>query len=233
MAIISAISTRCSLSRLAVALAGLFAVALIAVVATEPRTASAQPPATIEETELILTGSGNVGVRSWNSFHWGGGTVRELLDRLIQNGCTIDVDTPRGRLWEWTGSEWGKTYALLNDRASARGVSSRDIGVPPGTDILGMLDTVPSGTYTVRCVAGCGILRSGEDDVSRLEDCPSQFDRAGLTQAGQVRRDWGEEVDKNSFHEISSRRRAPTQGRRTVCAGHSITRKWKSGGCIS
>ena len=196
MAIISAISTRCSLPRLATALVGLFAVALIAVVATEPRTASAQPPATIEETELILTGSGNVGVGSWNSFHWGGGTVRQLLDRLIQSGCAVDADASDGLLWEWTGSGWGKRYALLNDRASARGVSSRDINMPPGTLISGMLDTVPRGTYFVRCVAGCGILRSGEDDVSLLENCPSQFDRAGLTQAGQVRRDWGEEVDK-------------------------------------
>lgn len=189
MAIISAISTRCSLPRLATALVGLFAVALIAVVATEPRTASAQPPATIEETELILTGSGNVGVGSWNSFHWGGGTVRELFDRLIQNGCSVDP-MRRTVLWEWAGSDW-RRYALLNDRETARGVSSRDINVLPGTVISGMLDTVPSGTYYAKCVAGCGILRSGKDDVSRLEDCPSQFDRAEQTRAWQVRRSWG------------------------------------------
>ena len=192
MAIISAISTRCSLSRLAVALAGLFAVTLIAVVATEPRTASAQPPAAIEETELILRWRENAEVGSWNSFHWGGGTVRQLLDRLIQNGCAVDADVSSGRLFKRTGRGW-ESYVLLNDRASARGVSSRDINMPPGTDILGMLDTVPSGTYTVWCVAGCGILRSGEDDVSRLEDCLSQFDRRGLTQASQVRSDWGRE----------------------------------------
>ena len=197
MSIVSAISTRCSLPRLFVALAGLFAVALIAVVATEPRTASAQPPPTIEETELILRWRENAEVGSWNSFHWGGGRVRQLLDRLIQNGCTIDVDTPRGRLWEWTGSEWGKTYALLNDRASARGVSSRDIGVPPGTDISGMRDTVSSGTYFVWCVAGCGILRSGDADVSRLEDCPSEFDRQGLTQARDVDLYWAKDDDGN------------------------------------
>lgn len=177
---------RCSLQRLAVALASLFAVALIAVVATEPRTASAQPPATIEETELVLRWRESVGVGSWNSFHWGGGTVRELLDRLIQHGCAVDADASDGLLWEWTGSGWGKRYALLNDRASARGVSSRDINMPPGTLISGMLDTVPRGTYFVRCVAGCGILRSGEDDVSRLEDCPSRFDRAQWTLASEV-----------------------------------------------
>ena len=192
MSIISAISTRCSLPRLAVALAGLFAVTLIAVVATGPRTASAQPPAAIEETELILRWRENAEVGSWNSFHWGGGTVRKLLDRLIQNGCAVDADVSSGRLFKRTGRGW-ESYVLLNDRASARGVSSRDINMPPGTLIRGMLDTVRRGTYTVWCVAGCGILRSGKDDVSRLEDCPSQFDRRGLTQASQVRSDWGRE----------------------------------------
>lgn len=166
--------------RLVVALIGLVAVVLIAVVATEPRTASAQLPPGIEGTELIPWGSENVEVGSWNYFHWGGGTVRELVDRLIQLGCAVD-DPSNSLLWEWAGSAWGSPYALLNDRATARGVRSRGINMP------GMLDTMPSGSYAVRCVAGCGILQSGEDDVSRLEDCPSQFDRAKQTQAELVR----------------------------------------------
>lgn len=195
MAIFSAISTRCSLSRLTVALVGLFAAALIAVVATEPRTASAQPPAAIEETELILLRSEDIGIGSWNPFHWGGGTVRELLDRLIQDGCAVDADATDGLLWEWAGNDWGLRYHLLNHLERADGINNLEVSVPDSVILAGMLDEVPRGTYSVRCVAGCGILRSGEDGVSRLEDCPSQFDRAGQTQAQQVRLAWGEEVE--------------------------------------
>ena len=184
------VASRCNLSRPRhfAALLGLCAVALIVVVATETRTTSAQPPAAIEETELIRLRE----VNSWTPFHWGGGTVRQMLDRLIQRECAVDA--AGGSLWERLDGGW-RRYALLNDRATARGVSAREAGVPPRTIIVGMLDEVPRSTYYVRCVARCGILSVNANHASSLADCPSQFDRADQTQAWQVRRSWGEVVD--------------------------------------
>lgn len=203
MTTISAIFTRRSLLRrwcsrvgrgIFAALVGLFAVALIAVVASEARTASAQSPAAIEETELIRLRE----VNSWTPFYWGGGTVRQLLDRLIQGECAIDAEG--GLLWERLGDGGWQSYAIRNDRATARGISAQEIDVPPRSTIVGMLDEVPRGTYYVRCVARCGILTVNVHYTPSLADCPSLFSLRDLTSVEQVREDWDRDEPRPFVH---------------------------------
>lgn len=163
--------------RLAASTAGLLALVLLAIVAFPARTVNADSLASenLEPTELVLmSGSIQIGeFAEFAEFDWGGGTLRQLLDRLLLEGCTINHIS--NLLWRWVPNNNDPWQRYKPQTAYER--ASQASQAIPNTISIGMLDSVPRGRYFVRCIAGCGAyLDENYLPLASIVDCPTQLD---------------------------------------------------------
>ena len=165
-------------ARLVASAVGLLALLLLAIFAFPARTVDADWLASenLEPTELVLT-SGSIQIGKLAEFYWGGGTLRQLLDRLLLEGCTIDHISDL--LWRRPPDDGGrwlgyKPQTAYKDAEEASRSLQQTI---PNTISIGMLDDVPRARYIVRCIAGCGpLLGENYPPLASIADCPTQLD---------------------------------------------------------